>query len=407
MPVYDYEALDSSGKKIRGIIEADSSRGARQKLKSTGVFPTSLTEGKVRRSKKTWNIQVSFRNRRVNVSTLAMFTRQLATLIGAGMPVVEAFGALGEQIELPLLKEVVGEVRSQVNEGATLAEAMQKHPDVFPRLYTNMIAAGESSGTLEAVLERLADLYEAQAMLRRKVQSALFYPILMLVLCVAAIILLLAYVVPEITALFEDHGTALPFATQVVIALSDIVQGYWWLGLVVISMIVIVFTRYKKTEQGKETLDRIILGLPVLGTLTRKVATSRFSRSLGSMLTGGVTLLNALAIARNLTGNIILEQAVDNAIEGVREGRNLAEELRKTELFPPLLIHMTAVGEKTGSLESMLLKAATTYESEVDSFVTGLTSTLEPVLILTLAIIVGGILFSVMMPMLEMSSFAT
>ena len=407
MAVFNYKALNAKGRNVSGVVDADSVRSARQKLKTMGMFPTEVHESRATvGSRNLLKSLGSSRPKRVNTSQLGVVTRQLATLISAGMPLVESLKALGQQIDQPALKEVVADVCDKVNEGATLATAMRDYPGVFPKLYVNMVASGEVSGSLDMVLERLADLLEAQAALQRKFISALTYPVLMLVLCFGVILLLLAYVVPQISTIFKDRNRALPLPTRIVIALSHFVQSYWLHMLVAGCFAVFVFRRYANSTRGRRKIDGLLLRLPVLGGLRLKVAVSRLSRNLGSMLASGIQLLTALGIVKNIVGNVVLEEAVEAAMNGVREGSGLSEELNKTQIFPRLLIHMVAIGEKTGQLEQMLLRAANVYESEVDSVISGFTAILEPVLIIFLALVVGAILASVMLPMLEMTSLA-
>lgn len=406
MAIFEYKGLNSSGRQVKGVIEADGIRTARQKLRMQGVFPSSLIESSEKPAGKSWNVNIEFRGRKVNTNQLAVTTRQLATLVGAGMPLVEGLKALSEQTDHARLRRVVADITDRVNEGSTLADALRAYPEIFPRLYSNMVASGEASGSLELVLERLADLLEGQAALRRKILSALTYPVLMLVLCFVVITLLLAFVVPQITAIFAERGATLPLVTQAVIFLSDIAQKYWWVMLTAAAGFVVVIQRYGKTEHGRKRLDALKLRIPLFGPLALKVATSRLARNLGTMLASGIELLTALSIARNIIGNVLLEEAVDAAIVGVREGNSLANELNKSKRFPMLLVRMVAIGEKTGQLENLLLRAAANYESEVNAVVSALTSILEPLLILLLASIVGCILASVMLPMLEMSSLA-
>jgi general secretion pathway protein F len=406
MAVFEYKALNSQGRQVKGIIDSDSVRAARAKLNKQGIFPTSIVESLEKAKSGGWNKQISFKSQRVGPNQLSIATRQLATLLTAGMPLVDALKALGDQIEHPAFRTIFAEVTDNVNEGSSFAGSLKAYPKVFPRLYTNMVASGEASGSLDMVLERLADLLESQAALRRKVISALTYPTLMIVLCVGVIMLLLAFVVPQITEMFKDHNAALPLPTEIVIWLSDFVQSYWWLILGIIVGAVIGLKRYYSTTKGRLKIDSIKLRLPLVGAMTLKIATSRFSRNLSSMLSSGIDVLGALEIAKNIVGNTVIENAIESAREGVKEGQSLAKELSKTNLFPRLLIHMIAIGEKTGQLDSMLKRAADAYESEVDAFIGGLTSILEPLLIVFLAVVVGGILAAVMLPMLEMTSLA-
>lgn len=407
MSVFFYKALNNKGRAIKGVIDAESIREARQRLKSQSIFPTEIKEGNAESKSSLQSIQV-FGDRPTKISTshLSILTRQFATLVAAGMPLVDSLKALAEQLDNPNIKKIIVDIRENVNEGASLADSLKKYPSAFPRLYVNMVASGEASGSLDMVLERLADLLESQAELQRKVLSALTYPILMLILCFGVIILLLAYVVPQITKIFEDQGAILPLPTRIVIALSTFIKSYWYLLIIAIVLGVVGFKSYSKSKKGQKNLDRLVFKLPVLGALKLKIACSRFSRNLGTMLSSGIRLLTALEIVKNILGNVVLEEAVDAAIVGVREGGSLAKELSKSQQFPQLLIHMVAIGEKTGQLEQMLNRAAKAYESEVNSAIASFTSILEPLLIILLAFIVGAILASVMLPMLEMTSLA-
>ena len=405
MAVYEYKAFDAQGRQKKGIVDAEHVRAARQKLKLQGLFPTTLSESDQSPARARGALPtLTIRSQRVSTAELAIMTRQLATLVGAGMPLVEALRALGDQIDNTGLRKVIAEVGEAVNEGSTLANAMREHKKTFPRLYVNMVASGEASGSLELVLGRLADLLESQAAFRRKVSSALTYPILMLCLCFGVVVLLLTYVVPQISQMFADRKAVLPLPTRVVIGLSNFLLSYWFLVAALIVGIVSLVRWYLRTPNGRRRRDAVMLKLPIIGPLVLKVATTRFAKNLGTMLISGVELLSALTITKNIIGNLVLEEAIEKATEGVREGGSLAAELEKSRVFPRLLIHMVAIGEKTGQLETMLDRAANSYESEVQAVVASFTSILEPVLILCLSVVVGGILAAVMLPMLEMSS---
>ncbi|MCB0358729.1 MAG: type II secretion system inner membrane protein GspF [Bdellovibrionales bacterium] len=406
MAVYQYTGLTKAGQKTKGVVDADNVRAARAKLRQSGVFPTGLIESRSKDLEKTRTTRSIFGERKISPAQLGIATRQLATLVGAGMPLVESLRALGDQLDHPRLKAVFGEICDRVNEGSTLADAVREHPKVFPRLYPNMIASAEASGTLDLVLERLADLLEAQAALRQKLAAALAYPVLMLCLCLGVVVLLLLYVVPQLTQIFDDYGGVLPLPTRIVIGLSTFVQEQWWLILAVLAILVVGLQRYATTERGRKKIDALRLRLPVVGPLSVRASAARFSRTLGTMLSSGVELLTALSIVKNIVGNVVIEEAIGRTRDGVREGKSLARELDRAEVFPNLLIQMTAIGEKSGQLESMLLRVASNYEAEVESTISALTSILNPLLILLLAGIVGLILVAVLLPMLEMTSFA-
>ena len=408
MAVFEYVALNASGRKVRGVIDAESIRSARSKLKQQGIFPTSMEETRQKiASDASRNVIKEIRSRRVSTTQLAMATRQLATLVGSGMPLVDSLRALSELVDHAGLKRVIAEVSDRVNEGSELSAAMRHYPKIFSKLYVNMIHSGQANGRLDLVLERLADLLESQAGLRRKVVSAITYPVLMMCLCLGVVGILLTYVVPQITAIFRDQKVPLPLPTQVIISMSDFLQEYWWALLSLAILFALGIKRYTATPRGRAWLDRWRLRIPVFGPLSLKIATGRFARNLGTLLASDVPLLEALKIVKNIVGNVHLEKAVEDAIEGVREGRSLSKELGKAELFPRMLIHMTAAGEQSGEkLSQMLIRAATSYEAEVNAVVSALTSILEPLLIVFLAGIVGAILASVMLPMLEMNSLA-
>ena len=406
MALFEYTALDTNGRKLKGVIDAEGSKAARTKLKQKGIFPTYLEESTPKANRVGKNSVKLFNFRRVSLADLSIGTRQLATLVGAGIPLVESLKALSEQLDNQELKRVFSETCDIVNEGSTFAKALAKFPAVFPRLYTNMVASGEASGSLDMVLERLSDLLESQAHLRRKIMTASIYPVLMLSLCLIVVILLLTYVVPEISAIFTEQGHALPLPTQIVISLSDFTKRYWLVVLLGAFLSWTAFTRYSASEKGRRVVDNIKLKIPLIGSLALKTATSQMSRTLGTMLSSGVELLSALSIVKTLVGNVVLEESLGTIIAGVREGKTLAAELRRSGRFPSMLVHLVSVGERTGRLDVMLIKAASNYEAELDTVINGLTRILEPVLILFLAVVVGGILFAVMLPMLEMSSLA-
>jgi len=405
MAVFEYKAINAKGKSIKGMVDADSIRNARNKLKSQGIFPTDITETREKAVLPT-AMKLRLSSGKISTAQLSIATRQLATLIAAGIPLVEALRALSDQLERQELRRVFSEVSDRVNEGTTLADSMRHYPKIFPRLYINMIAAGEASGSLDLVLDRLASLLESQADLRRKLLAASAYPTLMLLLCFAVVILLLAFVVPEITAIFEERKAVLPLPTRIVIALSGFAQSYWLFIIIAGIATAVAVHYYGQTTAGRKKLDQLKLRLPLYGPTLTKVSTSRFARTLATLLSSGVELLKALGIVKNIIGNVVFEEAIEQSSEGVKAGKNFAKELERSGVFPKMLIHMVAVGERTGQLEQMLDRAAHSYESEVDALVSGLTKILEPILILVMGGIVAMILASVMLPMLEMSSLA-
>lgn len=402
MPVYEYTAINQGGKKIKGSLDADSIRVARQRLRSKGIFPTDIKESSATSDSKTQDVSKFFQSSSISTRELSVATRQLATLITAGLPLVNALNALADQTESVILRRIVIDIREAVEEGSELASALAKYPRSFPRLYVNMIASGEASGMLDTVLENLADYLEAQVELRRKVNSALIYPALMLVVCSAVIIALFVFVIPKIVEIFEKQGTTLPLPTRVMIAISNALVGYWYLFILFGICAVILLRWYYKQPEGRKRCDYFLLRLPIFGPLYIKVLTARITGTLGTLLTSGVGLLKGLDITRNIIGNVHVVSAMETARDGVQEGRGLAAELSKSGIFPAMMSHMIAIGEKSGELESMLKKTGDAYQRDVNASLEGLTSILEPLLMIVVGIIVLAIVISVLLPMAEL-----
>ncbi|MBX7147843.1 type II secretion system inner membrane protein GspF [bacterium] len=403
MPVYAYKGIDGAGKKIRGIVDAENEKAARAKLRKSQIFTTDISlEAAGSKSLFAKSSNVSFFNN-VKTKELAHMTRQLATLMGANIQLVDALAALQEQVENPILKKAVSQVKDKVVEGARLADALKAHPKIFDDLYVHMVRAGEASGALEEVLKRLADFTEYQAALKSKVNSAMMYPLIMGSVGSALTLYLLVSVVPKIVSIFEDARAALPLPTRFLMVISSFAQSYWYLIILGAAGFFWFFRRYSQTEKGRYRLDRISLKLPIFGELFKKIAISRFSRTLSTLLRSGVQLLQALDIVKYVVNNKILTDAVENTKLSVKEGESLAEPLRRSGQFPPIVIHMIAVGEKTGALETMLEKIALNYDAEVDTTVGSLTTLMEPLMILIMGGIVGFIVLSILLPILKMS----
>lgn len=402
MPVYEYTAISSSGREVKGSIDADTVRGARQKLRGQGVFPTSVKEGGAVKGEKSRDIKRFLRSDRVGLKDLSVSTRQFATLIGAGLALVNALNSLSDQTDSEALKRIFVNVREKVEEGSSLAKAMGTFPKVFPRLYVNMVASGEASGTLDTVLDNLADYLESQLELRRKIAASLFYPCLMFCFCVLVVVALLAFVVPSIVEIFEKEGGVLPLPTRITMGVSNFVLSYWWLLLVAGIGAVTLARWYYQKESGRERIDAIVLKLPIIGPLYLKINTARVSRTLGALLSSGVGLLTALDIAKNIVNNVHIKRIIENASDGVREGRSLAKELARGGIFPSLFPQMTAIGEQSGRLDAMLVKAGKSYDNEVNASLAGLTSLIEPIMIIILGAIVFFIVISVLLPIINM-----
>jgi general secretion pathway protein F len=401
MPVFEYKGLDARGRSVGGVLDAADPRALRAALRREGVF---LTEIVLESQKKTLaQREVRLGRGRVKPLDIAVMTRQLATLIGAGIPLVDSLTALVEQVDKERLKKILSKVRERVNEGASLADALGDHPKVFAPLYVNMIRAGESSGTLDVVLSRLADFTEYQVRLRSKVMGAMMYPIIMMVVGVIIVSVLFVVVVPKIRKIFDRLESSLPLPTEVLIGVSTFVSNYWWLLLLVVGTGTVLFLRFIRSEKGREKWDRFVLRVPVFGPLVRMVAIARFTKTLGTLLSSGVPLLTALDIVKNVLNNKLLEKVVEEARVSIQEGESIAGPLKRSKQFPPLVTHMIAIGEKSGELEAMLANVASAYDQQVESKVNTLTSLLEPIMIVAMGGVVGFIVFSILLPILKMN----
>lgn len=404
MPVYEYKALDAGGKSISGIIDAESSPAARQKLRATRIYPVSISEAKKDAEKKESRLSGLHVFSRVKPAEVALMTRQLATLLTAGFPLVTAIDTLVPQSSSPAFRKILTQVKDSIVEGNSFSGALSLFPAIFSPVYINMVSAGESSGTLEIVLDRLADIAEKREKLKNRIQSALAYPILMSFVGAGVLIFLLTYIVPTISGIFEDMGQTLPTVTRVMIAVSSVLKSWWWVFVLLFIAGFFVFRYIRRTEKGGYAIDRIILRIPMIGELVRKVAVARFSRTLGSLLENGVSLLQAMDIVRNIVGNRILSEAIRNASIEVGKGKGLSPALTETRVFPNLSLQMIQVGEQSGELENMLTRIADVYETEVETTVANLAALLEPVMILVMGVVVGFIVLSICIPIFKMST---
>jgi general secretion pathway protein F len=332
-----------------------------------------------------------------------MMTRQLSTLIGAGFQLVTAINTLIPQTKSYAFKKILARIKDSIVEGNSFANALSQYPGIFSSLYVNMVHSGESSGSLEIVLERLADITEKQQALSNRIRSSLTYPVFMTFIGAVVLFLLLTFIVPSITSIFTDMNQVLPAPTRFLITISDIFKSYWWIFFIVIIGSLIIFRRLKKTATGLYFLDKTILYLPVIGLLAKKLAVARFSRTLGSLLENGVSMLSALEIVKNIVGNVLISNTIDTAAKEVGKGHGLGAALSESSLFPNLSIQMIQVGEQSGELESMLAKVADIFENEVESSIMSMTSLIEPIMILIMGVIVGFIVLSICLPIFEMN----
>ncbi len=404
MSVYEYTALDEKGREHKGFIDALGVAAAKQKLRAEGVYPTEITQAADKKDTALSGVLSMNLWQRVSTKEVSVFTRQLSTLLGAGIPLVPSLSVLITQTKNPLLKQTLAQIREQVNEGKSLTQSMLNFPLIFPPFYVNMVKAGESSGTINLVLERLADSSENQQALMSKIRSALAYPIIMLFMGSIVIFVLMTFIVPKITGIFTDMHQSLPLITIVLIALSNFLKFFWWLILVILAVAIGAFKYITTaTEAGRRTWDAAKLKIPVWGQVNRKIAIARFCRTLATLLQSGVPLLSSMEIVRNIVNNILIGEAIGKAAKDVEEGKGLSGPLTQSSIFPPLVTEMVAVGEQTGTLEKMLNRVATAYETEAQSDIMVMTSLLEPLMIIVMGLVVGFIVVSILLPIFEMN----
>ncbi|MGD2064678.1 MAG: type II secretion system inner membrane protein GspF [Nitrospirota bacterium] len=406
MPVYTYEGLNAAGRRVKGVEDGDSPIAVRNKLRKQGIFPTDVAEergGTSATQTSTFarlNVELFAR---VSQHEIALCVRQLGTLLRAGMPLVSALNGIIEQLGETRLARILTLVREAVNGGASLADALAAHPRTFNPLMVNMIRAGETGGALDVVLERLADLMERQASLRRKVQSALVYPAVLLVLGISVVSFLLVKVVPSVTKIFVDMEAELPTATTALLAISDFAQHRWWLVVLGVAAVVFGVRAYGRTDKGRMVLDGLKLKVPLFGGLLRKVMVTRFASTLSTLLASGVPLLSCLEIVRSIVLNRVLQEAIRDVRGRVQEGGAIAPALRATGQFPPIVLHMVDVGEKSGTLEEMLQRMAESYDEEVTVAASAITALVEPLMIVVLGLLVLFIVLAILLPIFEIN----
>lgn len=384
------------------MMDGESLKAVKLRLKRDGVVVLEISEASSVRAAGVR--EVAFGRGRVRMGDLANATRQLATLLSSGLPLMDALSVLVEQEDSPGLKAALSAVRDDVREGSSLADALRANPKAFSSLYVNMVSAGEASGTLDITLERLADFLEEQVRFRGRLAAALAYPALMTVIGIGVLFFLFSFVLPRVVGMFEDMKRQLPLITLVLLGIVDFVSRFWWLIIIAAAAAAYYLRRYFNTPEGRGRLDSMLLRMPIFGGLIRMIAVSRFARTLGILLQAGVPALTALDIVKNVANNTVLAAAIQRAKESVREGESLAEPLRRSGLFPPIVIQMAAVGERSGELERMLLKVADSFDRAVESRITALMSLMEPVIILVMGTVVGFIVIAILLPILEMSA---
>jgi len=400
LPIFDYEALNGSGKAIRGIIDAESARTARTKLKSQGVYPTEIREESAALAQRGPALRLFGR---VRAKDLAQVFRQMATLMEAGIPLVSSLSALIDQSGHPYLRTTLTQIRERVREGSSLADALTAHPGIFSGLFIGLVKAGEVSGTLALTLSRWADFSEHQVALRQRIRAALTYPAFMFVIGLGVLFFLMTFVVPTVTKIFSDLGQSLPWPTLILIAVSDFLNRFWWAVVAALILLAFWLRKYLRSESGGLLWDRLKLRLPLVRDLHRRLAVSRWARTLATLLGGGLPLLQALEFSQDVAGNRLLSRALGEARERIREGEELAPSLKASGLFPSVVLEMVAVGEKSGVLARMMEKVASSLENEAESDLRGLIALVEPLMILMMGVGVGFIALAVLLPILEMS----
>lgn len=426
MANYQYLALDTKGEQTTGVISAATESEAIQQLRAKGLYPTQISEegkakgkgkvvplkakGKAKGVAKAKTVAKGKVGGSIKPKSLAIFTRQLATLIDSGLPLLRSLTVLEKQEPNPVLRATVIALAENVQGGSTFSESLAQHPKIFNKLYINMVKAGELGGVLETVLNRLSEYQEKAEKLKSKIVSAMVYPAIVMIIAVGILVFLLIFIVPKFTEMFSNTGSELPLISQIVFGMSAFfLANPFWVPNVVfvfiaVGIFVFLFKLWGKTPPGRLMIDTMVLKIPILGDLQRKSAVSRFARTLGTLVTSGVPILQALNITRDTAGNVIISRAIDKVHEAVKEGETIVTPLQASGVFPNMAISMVDVGEETGQLPEMLLKVADVYDDEVDNAVTALTSVLEPIMIVILALIVGAVVFALFLPLIKMIS---
>src|SRR5712671_3642258 len=426
MPKFQYVAMDSRGKETKGTLEVGSQNEAITRLKEMGYFPTKVVEldkSKAKAAKKDkdkapakgadgkkkagllqFQIKIPGLSGRVKPKVLATFTRQLATLVDAGLPLLRGLRVLEKQERNVTLKEIIGQLGTSIEGGSTFSEGLAQHPKFFNRLFVNMVKAGELGGVLEVVLNRLSEFMEKAQKIRGKVKAAMFYPSAVIFVAVTILTVLMVFVIPKFEAVFKDmlEGQGLPAFTQFVLDVSRVIAGHFIISLISIVAFFIALKLFTRTRFGRRLFDRFKLNFPILGPVVSKVAISRFTRTLGTLVSSGVPILQALTIVRETAGNVVISNAVNAVHESVKEGETITAPLEASGVFPPMVISMVDVGEQTGALPEMLLKIADNYDEEVDNAVAAMTSLLEPIMIVFLAVVVGSIVIAMFLPLIDL-----
>jgi general secretion pathway protein F len=404
MPVYEYEALLSNGKTDRGIMDAESESAVRNRLRSSDKYPVKIRQTKTKSggTDKGSLSQLSIFDR-IKPGEVHVMTRQLATLLGAGIPLDTALTSIIEQAENSSFKKVVAQLKESIGEGETLSQSLGRYQRLFPNMYINMVRAGEASGSLDRVLSKLADFGEKQEALLARLRAALIYPAFMAVVGMGILFILVTYVVPNITQVFEEMEKALPWPTVVLISVSSFLQQYWWAVMILLIGLFLLIKLAIRQKSGKQAWDLVKLRTPILGAVMRKAILARFSSTMESLLGSGVGIIESLEIVKRIIDNFHISKVIDQAIEDINKGRSMANAFSGSPWFPPMFVQMVAVGERSGQLEEMLTKVSDASERDVEAAVLGMTSLIEPIMIVGMGLAVGLIVLSILLPIFEMN----
>jgi len=405
MPAFAYRARMLTGGLTEGTIDANDQRSAMDQLRSQKLVPLEVTEATTPIMERL--MALSPFKPKVSSRELVLFSRQLSTLVSAGVPLVQGLTILEEQVESKLFKTIVHAIKEDIEAGQSITDALKKHPNAFEELYVGMIKAGEVGGILDVILERLSSYLEAAENLRSKVKGAMMYPLVVSIIAGSVTLFLLMGVIPTFTKIFSGFGAELPFITQMLVDLSDNLQKYWYIVFSIPIVLVVFLKQYGKTEMGRRNLDAIMMKVPIFGILLKKVAVAKFTRTLGTLIKSGVPILQALETVAKTSGNKVIEIAIMTARESVKEGERIAVQLRKANIFPPMVVQMVAIGEETGNLDTMLSKIADFYDQEVDVAVKTLTSMIEPIIIVVMGAVIGFIVIAMFLPMFELGNLAS
>ena len=405
MPIFEYRGLNKDGRNTKGVVDAENLRVARAKLKKDRIFVVEIRDKKKADDRASSKKKGANKGKSVGVKDLSLMTRQLATLIKANIPLVDALNAVSEQVENPVLAEAIADCKNAVNEGSTFHKALSKYPNIFNNIYVTMCEAGEMSGTLDVILIRLAEFTQSQNEMRTKVKGALTYPVIMLTVTLGLLVFLFVFVIPKMVTVFDSFPEMkLPVVTVITIAISNVLINYWYVFVGGAVVFFLLFSNWKKTPKGKTQWDAISLKMPIFGEMNQMVAVSRFTRTLATLLTGGVPMLNAMQIVRNVVDNDIIANAIDDARSNISEGESIAGPLKKSGQFPPIVIHMVSIGEKTGDLENMLIQVSEAFEFQLKSKIETITGLMGPIVLVIMGLVIGIIVFAVMLPMFEMTN---